>query len=154
MNEEQPIGLMQCDRNSGVIVWIKDAEQLKAAALEISGVIGRVTCAEEQQAAIDAMKALKTYRDLVEKSRKAVKAPLLDLSGKIDAAAKTEMKEICSEETRIATLVANFQSLELAKVRAAQAAENARLSALERERQAALAEVQSHDQHDAVNAEF
>ena len=124
------------------------------AALEVAALIGRVSCAEEQQSAVDAQKHLATLLKEAETSRKAVKEPVLIYGRAIDDAAKKFSDELRQEELRITRLISDFQALEMAKVRAAQAVENERLAALERERQLALKEAKSHEHLDAINAEF
>lgn len=131
-----------------------EAIALRENALAAAGLIGRVSCAEEQQEAVDAQKALVAYRNAVESSRRLAKEPVLAYGRTIDDAAKRAVAEVAAEEIRITRLVADFQALELAKVRAREAAENERLRAIERERQAAIAEVKTHEELDRVNGEF
>lgn len=153
--QSQPIGtLMLRDKTKDTIVWVANAQQLKDQALELAAVIGRVTTAEEQQAAVDAQKAIALMLKHVERSRQKVKEPVLVLAKLIDDAAKAFTKDLADEDMRIGKMVSDFQALELAKVRAAQAAENERLLTIERERQKELAEVKSHEERDAVNSDF
>lgn len=157
--EVQPIGtLMLRDKTKDTIVWVANAQQLKDEALEKAAVIGRVTNAEEQQAAVDAQKAIALMLKHVEQSRKKVKEPMLVLMKLIDDEAMAPrgkfVKDLCDEDMRIGRMVSDFQALEMAKVRAAQAAENERLLQIERDRQKELAEVKTHDDADKVNMDF
>ncbi len=132
----------------------KEAHAARELALEKSALIGKVTCAEEQLLAVEAQKTIKSLLNEVEASRKAAKEPVLFYGRRIDETAKQFCDELKVEELRISRLAADFQALELGRIRAAQAAENERLSALERERQAALAAVKTHDEFDKVNETF
>lgn len=152
--QSQPGALMLRNKANDSIVWVANAQQLKDAALEVAAIIGKVTNAEEQQAAVDAQKAIAVMLKHVEASRKKVKEPVLQLAKNIDTAASTFIKELTEEDFRIGRMVSDFQALELAKVRAAQAAENERLTQLERDRQKQLAEVKSHEEADSINADF
>lgn len=136
------------------VAFTVEAIVLQQAALASAGLIGRVSSAEEQELAVNAQMELTRVSKLVEASRKQAKEPVIIYGRAIDDAAKEFVKEIKEEEVRIVTLVSNFQALEMAKVRAAQAAENERLLAVERERAAALAAATSHDDFDNINSEF
>lgn len=136
------------------VSFTAEALALQTGALEKSALIARVSCAEEQLEAVEAQKILASLIKAAENSRKAEKEPVLIYGRKIDESAKKFCEELLQEQTRIATLIGSFQALEMAKVRAAAAAENERLSALERERQRAIAEARSHDELDKVNAVF
>lgn len=145
--------ILRNDATLGVSVSA-EAAKLKEDALAVAGIIARVSCAEEQLAAVEAQKKLVALRRLTEESRKQAKEPVLLYGRRIDDLAKKFMDELSTEELRITKLIADFQALEMAKVRAAQAAENERLEQLERERQKALAEAKSHQQMEAVQEEF
>lgn len=153
MNANGTRALMVRD-NDLVISFIPEAVAMKEAALEVAALIGRVACAEEQQAAVDAQKKLHAFLKLVETSRLMLKQPLLEACRAVDEAPKQFRMEVAAEELRIVELIESFQALEMAKVRAAQAAENTRLTALERERSAALAAVVTHEEADRVQEEF
>ncbi len=130
------------------------AMDLKAYALERCALIGRVTNAAEQTEAVEAQKALRGIIKQTEDNRVEMKKPVLDYGRRIDDAAKLFVEELRMEEIRIATLVGNFQTAELARARAAEAAERSRLTALEKERQLALAASATHEQRDEVNTKF
>ena len=95
-----------------------------------------------------------TFIESVEEDRKSVKAPVLEYGRAIDAAAKTFCEALKSEEVRIAALVGTFQEHENARVRAAQQAENERLTALEREKAALLAKATTEAQVDKIQEQF
>src|SRR5437667_7363566 len=157
--EEIPSGaLMLRNKSNDTIVWVANAQQLKDAALEKAAVIGKVTNAEEQQAAVDAQKAIAVMLKHVETSRKNLLAPILAFTKLVNEEALAPkgkfVEDLVGEDFRIGKMVSDFQALELAKVRAAQAAENERLLSIERERQKQLAEVNPHDEADKVNMDF
>ncbi len=116
------------------ITFSPEAERLKEDALTSSALIARVTNAAENETAVDAQTALKTVVSLVEKARKAAKAPVLDYGRKIDSAATEFVTELEAELVRVSELTGNFQTLEQAKVRAAEAARRLEEEKLERER--------------------
>lgn len=114
------------------------AEEQKSAALEKSALIGRVSNADEQELAVAAQAQLKIILSNAEHARKAAKEPVLDAGRQIDATVKSFVADLQAEELRIARLIADFQALELAKVRAAEAARRLEEERIERERQAEL----------------
>lgn len=130
------------------------ANKLKQEALEAAALIGKVSNADEQALAVNAQRALTEILNTAEKARKACKEPVLEFGRRIDLTAKTFVSDLMDEQTRIAALIGSFQTLELAKARAAEAAENQRLSDLERERQKEAAQAQSHEQLEAVHEKF
>lgn len=131
----------------------EDALQLKTRALEKSGIIGRVSSAQEQETAVEAQRAIKSLRKLAEDSRKSIKAPVLDFGRAIDAAAKEFDADLAEEDLRLARLIADFQTLEQARVRAAEAARLKELNSIEQERQKQTAEAKSHEDLDRINYE-
>ncbi|MBA3354989.1 MAG: hypothetical protein H0U18_03435 [Pyrinomonadaceae bacterium] len=131
-----------------------EALEIKDSALALAGLIGRVSNAEEQESAVTAQRELKRVLKLSEDARKAAKAPVLDYGRKIDSTAEEFVKDLAVEDIRVSKLIANFQALESARVRAAEAAKQTELNALEVDRQKALADAKSHDELDRVNQEY
>jgi hypothetical protein len=119
------------------VSFSQEALALKERALEVGALIGRVTDAMEQNAAVAAQTELQKILALAEKARKAVKAPIIDYGRKIDAAAEKFTDELKAEMLRISRLVADYQQLEAARVRAAEQARLAEAAKLEAERRAA-----------------
>lgn len=95
------------------------------------------TCTEVAEVAPirDLLRDLASFRNRLEESRKAVKAPLLELGKKIDDAAKSFGQEAAAEEKRLSGLVTAFAAEEERKRR--EAAEAARREAEARARAAA-----------------
>jgi hypothetical protein len=132
----------------------EEALALKNEALAVGALIGKVTKSAEQADAVAAQTKIRELIVLVEKSRKDIKAPVIELGKKIDAAATQFTSELVQEATRLGSMVSDYAALELQRQRAAEAARQAEASKLERERMAALAQVKSHDEADAVQAHF
>lgn len=110
-----------------------DAVADKAALLTSTGAVTTVTSLDAYSTAQDSMRSLSAMRNAVEKSRKAVKEPVLALGKQIDAIAAHFVSDIESEEKRIGNLMQAYAS-EQARIRAEQEAE-ARRAAVEAERQ-------------------
>lgn len=101
----------------GVPEITPDAFTLKKDAIEASKKIKRVTTEEEQQVAVVAMRALKGIRTGMETTRKAVKAPVIELGKKIDTVAADFMQEPDKEEARLQGLINHYQKQVLAEQR-------------------------------------
>lgn len=107
-------------------------------ALALSALIGRVSTAEEQVAAVEAQKALRGVLKSIEEARKACKEPILDFGRQIDAIAAAFRKSVEDEEIRVASLVGNFQQAQIAKRLAAEAAARLEQQKIEAARKAEL----------------
>lgn len=124
-----------------------DAISAKAELIQSASAIVTVTSAGESDSAREQVKLLAAMRNLVEKSRKAVKDPVLKVGKDIDAKASEFVAEIETEEKRLTGLIGSFaQEQEKIRREEARKAEAARLEAqrleeekarLERERIAA-----------------
>lgn len=136
------------------IAFTDSALALKQSALERAALIGKVDSALTQEDAVRAQKELANVLTLVEKARKEAKEPILDAGRALDATAAAFVQEAKDEQFRISLLVANFQQLEQARIRAAQQAENERLAALEREKAKEIMQAKSHDDVDKIQARY
>lgn len=136
------------------VTYTAQALALKETALALSGVVGKVTNADENQAAVAAQTELYKVKTLAEKARKAAKEPVLEYGKRIDTAAKEFVAELDEEMLRISKLIGDFQTLEQAKARAADQLRMQELAKIEREKAEALAKVTSHEQADAIHAHF
>jgi hypothetical protein len=146
--------LIRRDDRSLSITFTETALQMKEMALARSALIGLVNSPATQEAAVRAQQEIANALGQVEKARTACKAPIIDFGRKIDEAARTFVEDLKYEQVRLATMVGDFQKLEEQRVRAAQQAENERLSKLERERAEALRTAESHDQVDKIQEHF
>lgn len=127
---------------------------MRDEALAASGLIGRVGTAEENAVAVEAQVKLSAYLKAVEDSRASLKAPVLKVGREIDALARDLAAAAREELNRVSTLLANYQAMEQARQRAAEAARMDELTELERERQTALAAAKTLDEQDEINADF
>jgi len=130
------------------------AVALRDAALEVSGVVGKVTDPDENSLAVIAQTEIHKVRTLAEKARKSAKEPVLEYGKRIDNAAKEFVKELDEEMIRISTLVGNYQALEQAKERAAEQARHAAIAKIEREKAEAIAKATTHEAVDAIQAHY
>lgn len=146
--------LIQRNDASLTASYTAEAVALKDSALSLSGIIGKVSNADENQAAVSAQYEIHKVRTLAEKARKAAKEPVLEYGKRIDAAAKAFMAELDDEMLRISRLIGDFQALEQMKARAAEQLRSQELAKIEREKVEALAKVTSHEQADAIQAHF
>jgi hypothetical protein len=110
-----------------------EAQAEKATLLKHSALIVTVADAPSAEAARLQVKKLAAMRNLVEKSRKLVKEPVLEVGRDIDAKAKDFVAEIDAEERRVSGLIANHAA-EVQRAAEAAARERQRI---ERERIAA-----------------
>ena len=149
MNTE---ALILRDDSAGTIVWTETANTLKASALELSGIIGKVGDADENSQAVTAQIEIRRILKLVETARAEAKRPLIDLGKAIEDGARNFIHDLKQEEFRLARLVGDYQQVLQAQQRAAAQVEADRLKGIEDARQAELAKCQSHEQLDAVNA--
>lgn len=97
----------------GVPEIIPFAIELKQQALALSVPITKVETEQEQSLAVNALTALKAITRGMEATRKAVKAPVLDLGKKIDAVAADFVSDVDREEMRISGMVNHFQRTQL-----------------------------------------
>ena len=126
------------DDGALAVKFTDEAIATKDNALAASGLISRVSTAAEQANAVEAQRALRAAISAAEKSRVEVKAPVLEFGKAIDAKAKEYKAELEAEEMRVGKLVGDFQQLEIAKAKAAEAARLLEQQKLEAERQAEI----------------
>lgn len=126
------------------ITILPDAAKVRDAALAKASCITAVTDAFESEMAADALRDLKTLERSIEDARKIVKAPVLELSRKIDATAKTFIERVSGEALRIGRLLGEYQAEERKKREAAEREarrkEEMRLAQLEQERRERIAQ--------------
>jgi hypothetical protein len=143
--------LISRDDSQLTVSFLPSAYERKESSLAASALIGRVSNSAEQETAVAAQIEIKRLLDLVEMARVECKRPILDFGRKIDDAAKTFVAELKKEQLRIGTLIGDFQTLEQARVRAAEAARLKELNDIERQRQEQIATARSHDEIDTIN---
>ena len=131
-----------------------EAAAIKDAALEKAALIGRVSSPVENAAAVEAQMECQRVLKLAEEARVACKQPVLEFGRRIDGKAKEFSAELSAELLRLSRLVGDFQALEMAKQRAAEAQRVKELAEIERARQAELAAASSHKELEAVQEKF
>jgi hypothetical protein len=94
---------------SGVPEVTQEAWRLKREALAAAKPVARVETPEQQTYAVEALRKLKEVRTGLEASRKAVKAPVLDLGRKIDEIARDFGDDIERQYGRISGLINHYQ---------------------------------------------
>jgi len=120
------------------------ALEMRDRALELAALVGKVTDAASQEAAVAAQKEINNTLKLIEKARQACKAPILDFGRAIDDSASRFVVELKAEELRVAVMVGDFQALERAKAAAAEQLRQAEARRAEEERrQAELAAIRA-----------
>lgn len=131
-----------------------DAETLKADALESSALIFRVRNAVEHGKAVEAQTKLLGLIRGVEKTRKKLKEPVLELARQIDNKAGQFIQQLEEEGMRIGALVNEFQELERAKQVAEAQLLTDSLNRLERERAEKVSLAESVGEQDKINEEY
>lgn len=117
-------------------------QDMKGDALMAATMVEWVVDVVSHDHAVSVQGDLREARKFLEKSRKELKAPIVAIGKLIDATAAKEDKDLEIEETRVQSLINDFQALELAKARAAENARRLEEERLERERQAELRKIQ------------
>jgi hypothetical protein len=146
--------LITLDRETFAVSVHPSAKALRTQAMMLAVEIESVTDADSQAKAVEAQKALAEYERLIEQARQTVKGPVLDLGRAIDKAAKDDLENIRTENVRVSRLLGDFAALELAKQRAAEAAQREELTRLERERAAELAKASTFEQREVVHERY
>jgi flagellar biosynthesis GTPase FlhF len=125
---------------------------IRDEALAAGALIGLVTDAESNQAAVAAMKQVKQVLALAEETRQRIKAPVLDLARVIDARAKDYCRELVAELARLSLACADWQTEQLERVKAQERARQEELARIEREKQEALRKIEEEERRKAEEA--
>lgn len=97
-----------------------DARKERDHLLTVSAKLTNVATPEQAQTAADALRSLRDFTKLIENSRVTVKAPVLELTKKIDGLAKELTAELDAEVTRIGRIIGEWQAAERRKVEEAE----------------------------------
>lgn len=124
------------------------------AALNATALISRVTNAQENEVASAGAKVAHEFIAAMEKLRVLEKMPWLELGRLLDQAFAELVAEAKAEHLRVNKLQGDFLTLEDAKRRDAEAARMRDLAELERQKREAMAQAQSHEQREAVQAQY
>ncbi len=145
--------LITIDRSTLTVGFTKDVQTQKLAALMAAGDIEEVKDAEQQSKAVAVQQTLAEFRRMVEEQRKTLKAPFTAFGKSFDESVAKFVEKIIAEEERIASLNGEFQQLEIAKQKAAEATRLKELAENERLCQERLAKATSLDEHQAIREE-
>lgn len=110
-----------------------DAFERRSVALNAAARVPAVEDAMDAEDAADALRLLSGLVKEVEAARKVVKAPVLDLSKKIDDTAKDFVAEVAAEKARIETALGTYQAAEQRRADAARRAAQDEADRLARE---------------------
>lgn len=111
--------------------------ELRDNALAGAALIGKVNSPATNESATEALRNIKILIRDVEKARKTVKDPVLELCRAIDKAAGDAVTELKAEELRLNTLQGNYAQEQLNAAREAERKRQAELDRIERERREA-----------------
>lgn len=130
-NHEQ-IGPVELTGEGYRLTITEDAEARKEQRIAAAAGITEVTDDESSNLAQFEVRKLAEFRNEVERSRKEVKAPVLDLGRRIDQAAKDFANEVTLQETRLKKLVGDHAREVERKRREAEAEERRRFEEAQR----------------------
>jgi hypothetical protein len=115
--------ILKLDGDGYTLSVTKETVAAKTDLITAAAAVTQVTNNDESTVAQFQIRHLASFRNAVEKSRTEVKAPVLELGKKIDAAAKEFVEQIVAEENRLKKLVGNHAEEVAAAKRAAEAEE-------------------------------
>lgn len=141
-------------RDDNAVATSEDFDFLKREALIQASQVIAVDDDEQNRIAVEAQLELAAVIKRVKNDHELVKAPYLKICQTLDTTKRTILEELSKEEYRVGLLRGNYETVQLQKKRAAEAAENAKLAEIERQKAAELAKAQTHDQIDAVQEKF
>ena len=147
---DQPLLLRDYSRLS--VSLAPTAVEARDAALVLSALIGRVTDVRSQETAVAAQREIRGLIKEIEKTRKVVKAPVLDYAHQIDQTARDFVTPLEEEDVRLGDLVSEFQEAQMAIAREVEQRRQEELTRLQAEQQAALRATQKAIMAEAATA--
>ncbi len=114
------------------------AKELRDLALNGAALIGKVSNAAENQVAVKAQVELKRVMAMFEKSRKALKEPLLEAGRQLDRLVAAESVDLEKEYGRLTNALSEFQLAEQRRVQEEERLQREEIARIEREKQAEL----------------
>ena len=121
------------------IRFTEEALENRALAVVQASAVESVHNADSQSVAVAAQTSLRKLISEVEKSRKAIKEPVLEAGRAIDKAATDFVEQLKSHELRLARLCGDYQQAELEKAREAERKAQAERERIAREQAEAIA---------------
>lgn len=131
-----------------------EGEEMISNALAKLSLIGRVANDADNERAVSAIRDAKETLSLLEKARVAGVAPALEAQRTINAFFKAKSAQVLAQVDRAGRLTSDYAALVMAKHRAEENSHKEHLTQLEREREAALAKVDTHDEREAIQSHF
>lgn len=137
-----------------------DGYALRDEALAAASMVPKaITDGKQQDYAVRIQAQIHGLIGAAEKTRKEIKAPILDYGRKIDAANQLFVEDVpegCEESlrtalTRISQSLADFQAAEQARIKAAQALQSAELNDIERRRMEERSKAENVDQMELID---
>lgn len=129
--------ILKLDGDGYTLSVTKETVAAKNDLIAAAAAVTQVTSTEESTLAQFQIRHLASFRNAVEKSRTEVKAPVIELGKKIDAAAKEFVEQIVAEEGRLKKLVGSHAEQVAAAKRAAEAEERRKFEEARRAREEA-----------------
>lgn len=114
----------------------------KAAALEKSALIGKVSDADSKVLAVRAQMELKRIVNAIEKARKTEKEPLLQAGRALDNLCASESLELEKEFGRVSNVVKEFDDAERRRVMEEERLQREEIARIEREKQAEIVRIE------------
>lgn len=129
-------------------------EDMIANALEGSALICK--CADEidNKLIVDSQIGLKNAVNALEKCRVELNKPALEFQRRVNDFFKQKQIDLKNELLRISVLADDYATIQMAKARAEQNARNEELTRLEREREAALAKADTHEERETIQEHY
>ena len=146
--------LLVVDKANFEVTTTLEAQEAREVALGTAALVVKVDNEDQQAMAVGAQRDVHMVITQTEKDRKTVKSPVIELGRKIDRAAQGFVTELKGEELRIGKLVGDYQALLMARARAVEAQKLKDLEAADRERQARIANAESHEEIEQAHEEF
>lgn len=130
------------------------AEALKESALAQSALISAVNNAGENQTAFGAASEITGLRRQIRAAYEFRSRPALDYLESLRKQVKDFDGELEEEETRLNTLIGNYQQHEKARLKDAIIAASGTLEEIDQQRHEALSKVANDDERDEINERF
>jgi hypothetical protein len=136
------------------VTFTPEAEAMKADALAVLAIVHLVRDESTHDAAVEAQKTARKFLDAVEKPRSELSGGLSKQQRALNKKCREFVGEVEKGEMRVAALIGDFQQAEIAKVKAAEAKNNAALTVLEKERETLLAAAPTLEARNEIQEDF
>jgi hypothetical protein len=144
----------QLIEHGGFSVTLQLADEMRQEANDDLALIGKVANLKQLETLVEAQRKGVTFLKFAEEQRVQAKAPFLEMCRRIDAAHKAYVSATNKEVLRVAVIASDFEALELAKVKAAEAARIEDLAEIDRRKQVEVSTATSHEELDAIQERY